>query len=246
MVAPAAMQVRDLPYELIELGKSQALSLRLERDGYTVIPDSGTVTVTDPNGDEVVTAGVIVPGELSTFSLAGSLTEDYGPAEGWGLRWDLVIAGEAISYQLPAILVLRKLTPRIGDSDIRRRYPHLDGRNPFAMTQTESWQPMIDDAWRTIQLRLIESGRRPWLISDYAALTEPHILLAAARIHETLSARGNTQMSDMADRLHRQYELAFSRSVLRYAEGSDGREQLDPRKGAAGQIRLVRAPRREL
>lgn len=244
---PAALLPWGMPYELVELGTAQTLTLRLERDAKPVTPSAATVSLFNTQGEAVVDAATATPGSPSVYVLASSVLDDEDPGEGWSVKWSVTVDGEELAYTFPVILVLRRIVPRIGHSDLIRRYPHLDARDSYAVTRQPNWQSMIDDAWRTMQVELIQQGRRPWLISDYAALMEPHILLTAARIHDTFGARGNATMIDQADRLRAQYYRAMDKAVLRYAEDATGRD--DPKKGrkaASGQIRITRSRRSRL
>lgn len=233
-----------MPYELIQLGRAQTLELHLERRGEPVVTTDAHITITAPDGTVVVDDEPATPGEVTRYTVAPLDPDDYHPGEGWGVRWRVTIDGEEQDIATPAIVVLRLITPRIGDSDIRREFPDLDARNRSSLTVTPSWQGQIDSAWRTIQIRLIESGRRPWLVSDYALMMDAHIALAASRAYRTLSARGHPRAADMSESLERKYEQLMARAQLRYSRDETGRdEDTRGKRGAVSQLYLSRPPR---
>jgi len=209
----------DLPMELIERGVATTIRLRLYRDGAAHVPTTVTVSVYNAAGTALVDeASATISGGESSYTFAGSVTT----SEQLGSTYRVVWTADGRTYDIPAALCRRLVYPTVTDVDVRRRWPYLDSGTRGTLTTAATWQGLIDDAWITIQHRLIESGRRPWLILSPGSLREPHLLLAGARIHDALSARGNPVMQDRADQLQRQYDAAWGRVVFDYDTDEDG------------------------
>ena len=217
-IIPAARW--DLPVELLERGSSLTLRLRLYRGGEAAPPSVATVSVYD-SGDAALVdeaAASIADGVASVVTAAITATTPLGT--GYRVVW----TADGRTYDIPAYVVRRILYPTVTDLDVRRRWSYLDSGTPATLTRASTWQDLIDDAWLTIQHRLIETGRLPWLVLSPSSLREPHLLLTGARIHDVLAARGNPIMRDRASQLHAQYEAAWARVSMRYDDDDDGRE----------------------
>lgn len=221
----------DLPYELIERGTASTIRLRLYRDAAPVVPSVVTVSVYDGSNTAIVDEETAtISGGVSSYLVAGALTSPLS----LGLDYRVVWTADGRTYDIPCALCRRIVYTTVTDVDIRRRWAYLDPTTVGTITRQTSWQRLIDDAWLTIEHRLIEQGRRPWLILTPSSLREPHLLLAAARIHDELAVRGNANMQDRADQLMRQYEAAWSRVVMDYDADDDGKVD-DPNARTAAQ-----------
>lgn len=220
----------DLPLELLERGQANTLRLRLYRSGAPVVPSTVTVSVYDGSDAAIVDEETATIGDgESTYTVAGATTTDLPLGSAYRVVW----TADGRTYDIPAALCRRLVYPTITDIDVRRRWPYLDAGNRGTLTATSTWQGLIDDAWLTIQHRLIEAGRRPWLVLSPSSLREPHLLLAGARIHDALASRGNPVMQDRAMQLHAQWEASWGRVSMDYDEDGDGRVDDSERRLAA-------------
>lgn len=229
-----------LPMELAQREQSAVFRLRLRRNGSPVVPGTATFSLLNASGEAIVDAAAASIGASETTYTASGMDLTQPLGQGYMVRWvtDLGV------YDIPAAIVRRLPFPSISDEDIKRRWPYLDSATPGGLVRaTTNWQAAIEDAWITIQHQLIDSGRLPWLNLSASSLREPHLLLAGARIHEHLAARGNPVMQERADRLHREFDVAWSRVRLDYDEDDDGRiDDAERRMSASSSVWLGGAP----
>ena len=91
---------------LIEQGKSQQISVSVERSGSDATISSGTLTLYRPNGTALVdaVAGTISGGTFTSAAIAGGTTsaESLGPR--WLIKVELVIGGATYSFYYDAVL----------------------------------------------------------------------------------------------------------------------------------------------
>ena len=225
----------ELPYELVESGRATTLLLQLYRDGVPVVPASVTVALYDESG-----AAVTIGSPTATAN-GFQVVVPASPALALGARYRIewtptMAGGETHVYDTPVAVCRRVLFTTVSGFDIRRRWPHLDPdvRGSMVASATNH-QPQIDHAWWTIQRKLIDMGRRPWMILGPSALHEAHELLSGALIHEYLASRGNEAMRQMGENLRHDYERALSRLTIEYdsdengtPDDSGGRESVSP------------------
>lgn len=230
----------DLPLELLERGESNVLRLRLYVNGSPAPPSVATVSVYDSSNTALVNEqSATIAGGIASYTVLGAVTTDQPLGTGYRVVW----TADGRTYDIPAALCRRLVYPTVTDVDVRRRWPYLDSGNLGALTSTTTWQGLIDDAWLTIQHRLIEAGRRPWLVLSPSSLREPHLLLAGARIHDALASRGNPVMQDRAMQLHQMYESAYARVSMDYDEDDDGQvDDSDRRMAAEASVWLGGSP----
>lgn len=221
----------DLPMEQAERGVDNTLRLRLYRSGSVHVPSSVTVTLERDNGSAIVDAATATVGSdgVASYTVASATLADEPLGAGYMLRW----TADGRSYDIPLHLVRTTWYPTVSDVDVRRRWPYIDAGNRGSLTQSSTWQGLIDEAALVIQHRLIEAGRRPYLILSPSSLREPHLLLSGALIHEALASRGNPVMERKAEQLRMQYETAMARASFDYDEDENGRVDDDERRLAA-------------
>lgn len=146
---------------LIEQGKSQQISVSVERSGSAATISSGTLTLFRPNGTALVdaVAGGISGGTFTSAAIAGGTTsaESLGPR--WLVRVDLVIGGATYSFYNDAVLCLAQLYPPVGQTDLIQR--HSEAANLLGAAVT-SLQQYIDQAWSDVTNRLYLDGVPFW------------------------------------------------------------------------------------
>jgi hypothetical protein len=146
---------------LIEQGKSQQISVSVERSGSAATISSGTLTLYRPNGTAVVdaVAGTISSGTFTSAAIAAGTTsaESLGPR--WLIKVELVIGGASYSFYNDAVLCLAELYPPIGQTDLIQR--HSEAANLLGAAVT-SLQQYIDQAWSDVTNRLYLDGVPFW------------------------------------------------------------------------------------
>ena len=147
------------------------MQMPLRRDGALVAPSSGTVTIQDSNGDDIITGGVVVvASSIATYSLAAAaIPATLEFSDFWREIWTLVVAGESRTFERSAALVREDIVPVVSVSDIRSRHTDLDA----AFTDAEV-QGRLDAAWDDVNAHLLAQGRKPYRILSAYDLREPH------------------------------------------------------------------------
>jgi hypothetical protein len=161
---------RPVPY-LLERGAAQTIQapVRYGSAGGLVAPDSGTISVEKPDGTFLVSEeAVTISSSIAQYTLTPSSSEALG--EGWTVYWDLTIGGVAYPTFRQAAYLCKHVPPNvISANDLYSRRPELEARVPQkqgARGDDVGWQPQIDEAYYELIQRLLDDGRRPWLIRE--------------------------------------------------------------------------------
>jgi hypothetical protein len=143
--------------------------------------------------------------------------------------------GQVHRFRNNGSLVNLRLYPTIADVDITQRVRALDAASATAISSTANHQAAIDEADIEIQLRLLEKGRRPWLVGSPSALRMCWLNLAIAIIMEDLSTR-NDEYFEAARLWRGRYESAWSSASLLLDYDEDGQVDSDVRVPAAASV----------
>ena len=82
--------------------------------------------------------------------------------------------------------------------------------------------PCLDDAWLSIEAKLVSMGRMPWLISSPQALREIHILSTLALLFGEFETRLNPAYAQMAADYRAQLAQAWADVRLVYDPSDEG------------------------
>jgi len=202
----------------IQRAKTQTLRLPVYTDGEPVTITSGTITIYDESGNKKVdTAAITVDSDgYASYSLSSAtIPVTLEPAEDWHVEWVLLIDSETHTFRQDAALVIRLLYPVITDVDLRRCHADLSNLLP---PNKSSWQDYIDEAWDRITHRLLEQGRRPYLIMSPWSLREVHLNLTLALIMTDLEtySTGRGKYAELADRYHKAFEERWGKLTFTY------------------------------
>lgn len=216
--------------ELFERGRDEAFRCETYRDGQLAVPSAGSVTVYDAAGSVVATPAVSIVGGIATATLLGATTSPLLFDEGWHVEWVLTMP-DTIQHRFrnDAYLVHYRLYPVISDIDIARRLRALDLNEPSAITTRTTHQDAIDEADVELQLRLIEKGRRPWLVATPSALRMSWLHLAIAIELESLATQ-NAALRETAQDWRARYESAFTNASAQFDYDQDGMAELTGRE----------------
>jgi len=209
--------------ELLERGRAELIFCPIYRDGAAVAPSAGTITITDSRGVAVVSAAAVtITGSIAQYSVADGVTSALDFGDGWAFVWALTMPdGVVHKFRNNGALVAFRLYPTITDADIARRVSGLDTSSATALTSATNYQNSIDEADVEVQLRLLERGRRPWLIASPSALRMVWLTLAVAIIIEDLATR-NDEYVEAAARWRTRYESAWASATLLLDYDQDG------------------------
>lgn len=228
--------------QLIERGRDNVVSVAVYRDGALVAPSAGSVTLTNPAGVTVATVAITVVSSVAqaTISAASVAAEQLG--DGWRILWTLTLAGVVRTFTHEAALVRSAFSAPIADADLYRRVSALDPNGGRPLSTLTTYQQYIDEAHEVIGARLINQGRRPWLIMSPGALRELYVVLTLALIFEDFTTRQSEVFREDAMRYRAQYEAAWAGLRFAYDEDQDGRAEGGRRRPAASVWFLGRGP----
>jgi hypothetical protein len=232
---------RSAPY-LIERGATQTLTapIRYGPDGSLVAPDSGTVTITRPDGTDLVSgATVTVTSSTATYTVLPAASETLG--EGWTVLWTLTIAGTVYPVFRQSAYLCTYVPPNvISTVDMFVRVPELQHRVPQAQDLVArggsgvGWQPQIDEAYYELVRRLLSDGRQPWLIREVTGYRDWLLTRALQLAVGTISFGADSTWAQQSKALH--FEMLKVQAALRVQYDTD-----NPgiRRGASPVIRLA-------
>lgn len=213
---------------MIERARDQVLSVRIYKNSSTAQVLSATISIFDENGTAIVDEE---SASISAYIPSYSLTSAEIPAtmtlsDKLQIRWTVTIddgsnPDQVMIFTQQAYLVRTILFSVVSNADVLSRHPDLAYQLPSG---TSTWDSFIDEAWQSINTRLIGLGRRPQLILNNYALYEPHILLSLALIYRSLAINtvSSSRFGELATLYKKEYEETFKSLVLDYDADQNG------------------------
>ena len=218
----STITARFLLPDLMERGRANALSCPLWQDGALVAPTEAgsTVTIWDGSGTKQADAvAVTVTGSIATYSYTPASTLSYG--EGWRVEWSLIVSGTTYVFRNDGALVRNVLFPVVTDSDLFRRHRALNPSSAAPLSSVADYQDYIDEAWATIQGRLIAKGDRPNLILSPSALRGVHLAQTLALIFADFATSLNETYADIASAYRQEYHDEWADLNFAYADSDE-------------------------
>lgn len=218
----STITARFLLPDLMERGRANALSCPLWQDGALVAPTEAgsTVTIWDGSGTKQADAvAVTVTGSIATYSYTPASTVSYG--EGWRVEWSLIVSGTTYVFRNDGALVRNVLFPVVTDSDLFRRHRALNPSSAAPLSSVADFQDYIDEAWATIQGRLIAKGDRPNLILSPSALRGVHLAQTLALIFADFATSLNETYTDIASAYRQEYHDEWGDLNFAYADSDE-------------------------
>lgn len=204
--------------------------------GVLVKPTSATVTIYDPDGDEILPATamtVATAGELS-YLLAASKTADL---------WENAIIG--IAYTIATVVykatfffdvVLNALSCGVIDNDLKAYFPLLADE---IWTGTTNYAGQIDEAFRYVKRLIKDKGKRPSMLIDGSQVRE----LVIIKTFEMIFFNFSKDPEDVWWKRYEQYktlfDTRFAALVIKYDEDESGTIDSDE-EVSAGQVSFLR------
>jgi hypothetical protein len=229
--------------QLIERGRDNVVSVSVYRDGVLVAPSAVAAALVNAAGATVatVTGSIVSSVAQATIAAASVAAEQLG--DGWRITWTLTLAGVVRTFNHEAALVRSAFSAPIADADLYRRVSALNPNGGQPLSTLTTFQAYIDEAHEVIGARLINQGRRPWLIMSPGSLREIYLVLTLALIFEDFTTRQSEVFREDAARYRAQYEAAWAGLRFAYDEDQDGRAEGGRRRPAASVWFLGRGPR---
>jgi hypothetical protein len=152
-----------------ERDKSVTVSMPVfEFGAVPVTPTAGTFTLYDGSKVVVTTGAVTFVAGVATYRvLAAVLPVSVGLSDDWQEEWALTVGGDVETIRRDAYLCLRSFYNVVNEMMLLRRVSDLNNLRPSSMS---SFQGYINEAFAAVQTRLLQSGKRPFLVMNAWAL----------------------------------------------------------------------------
>lgn len=220
--------------EILEQGRANTITCPVYKDGAIVGPTatSSTLTVYNTSNNEVAHAGAVsVVSSVATCSITAAELAAESYSDNWRFEWALVIAGTTYTFRTDGALVYRRLYPVITDADLLRAHTDLTRRRPPGEA---SYQDYLDESWAQVESRLVNTGRRPWLIMSPSSLRDYHLCLTLALIFRDF-ATGGTTSAEWEMMRHYEDKATAAWDALTFPEASEDGTTRDPTRRTAGE-----------
>lgn len=204
-------------------------------DIYDAAGDQQTITsgtFTLKQGAEVLLDGVsLTAGPPATYTVPSTTFDGRALTGDLLERINVVIGGVDRVFTRPAYLCRSVYVPTITDTDLTTRHSELADWLS-ARSDITSYQKYRDEANVMIQTRLLETGRRPYLVFDQYAFRLPHINLTLHLIFQDAETSvGNGKYRRLAELYEKRWMGAWDRLRTRLDEdqsGDIGADELNP------------------
>ncbi len=186
----------------IERGADVTLTLDLRgADGEAVIPSAVSLVIRDGlTVRATITADVSPAGEV-TAELLAATSEDWPLTDALLLEWSATVDGTVYRYRVTGAVCLWTYDSTLTADDVFSRYPALR-----AALAADDVGTFITNAHGEIQRRILEKGRRPYLIADSWAVSDAHLELALWRV---MAAADNSLNDERWARAAEQHEEGY-------------------------------------
>ena len=212
-----------LPAFLVR-GDTTVLSMDPRAFGGVLQPTAATISIYNDSGELVVEDAVVtITNDRLTFSVTPAMVPaTLSLSDRWQIRWRVTFPGDAPQTIIqPAHLCRSQILPVISDYHLLRRHSDLNNLLP---ADKASWQEYLDDAWEDIQIRLLEQGRRPYLILSPYSLKGVHTAMTLARIFRDLSTytQGQGKYAELAAHYEEDAEKLWGTIRFDFDHDEDG------------------------
>lgn len=175
MSAAEVIYTARAPYpDVLEVARTQTVSLPTYRDGSAAAPSVGTFTLWGADQTAIVNAAAVtITSSVATYSIsAATLPTTLALGEGYLESWALTMPdGVVHTFRRVAALARRALYPVYSDVDALAEYPGLT--RDIASNAT-SLQGYVDEAWRQILGRLSERRVYSYLVMTADSFRDVH------------------------------------------------------------------------
>lgn len=128
---------------------------------YSLLAPDGTAII---NAQPIALVGSLATYSISALQVPGSLDL----SERYVAVWSLLVSGTRYTIREPAAVVLRRLYCPVATSALLDTLPAIASYRGGAVSHLAA----IRAAWSWTQRRLLQAGRRPWLVIGSDALEE--------------------------------------------------------------------------
>jgi len=219
--------------DFLQRNEDQTIECPVYFDGNLVAPSVGIVSVFDESKNAIVDEQAItVSSSISTYTIgAAILPTTLALSELWTIKWVLTYGSIDYTFVRSAALVRTKLYPVVSDEDLKDIHIELD---QFVEDSKTSYQSYIEAAFIDVELRLLENGKRPYLVinpSSLYGLQKARALMYAFRDFWSSAGTASGKYKELSEVYAKEYELAWDRLGLTYDYDQNG----FPDSGETGQ-----------
>lgn len=230
--------VRDTVPDALERGQTSTVRAELYLNGVLTAPTSGTVTVYEPDGDELATGSVTVTDSVAQFAVA--VPADALLAMQYRVEWSLVVGSNTYRHRTRAEVVRRRLVCPVSVIDIYRVAPQLDAAATDSVSRftTADYADFIREAWLWTLVQLRQSGRRPDVVSGADCLRDATLHKALAMVYGAMLLAGADRFSELHNMHEHRAAKAFRNARIEYAP-DDAENMRRDRPGRASSLWLM-------
>jgi hypothetical protein len=195
------------------------VEVKVYEGGIQAIPSSATITVKDPDGNEVVRGAdmSIASGGTMSYSLSSSYTEDL--QENAILEISYVLAETTYKAVFFFDVVLNALRPNVVDSDLKAYAPLL--ASEIWSTQN-NYDNQIQEAFRLVMRDIRDKGRRPSMLIDGAQVRELVIIKTLDMICFDFAKAPDDIWWSRHQKYEAMYKDALAGLIVKYDEDESG------------------------
>lgn len=207
----------------LEREKAVTVTLALYDGGTALVPpSSGTYTLKDSSGATVMTGAITVPSSGSNANkatraiLSTELPSTLQLSDQWQEEWVLTMSdGSVETIRRDVYLCLRTLYPVVSEQMLMRRVADLQNMRASGSTDFSAY---IEEAWEAVEAKLLNAGKRPFLITNAWALRSYHLALSLAYLFEDASTymSGSGQYAERAKAFREEAAAAWDELQLEY------------------------------
>lgn len=207
--------------EMIEAGRSNALTCPLYRDGAVVAPASGTFTLTRSDGSVVVSGAASIVSSVATYTVTSGDTSAETRGDTYQVEWTLVVSGTTYRFRRRCVIGRSRLHPVVTDADLTEgRHSDLARVLPAARTTFQLW---LDESWKELLHQLELKGSLPNLIMEPEKLRYLHMFMALEALFNDASMTPNSdRWAAQRDRYAAKVTAAWRDLVVRFDADDDG------------------------
>lgn len=200
-----------------ERTRSQTVSLPVYSAGAVpTVPVSGVFTLYDQSKAVIVSGATSVVDGVHQYTVPGSAIPDTVSLSGfWQEEWVFTFQdGHVETFRRDAYLCLRLLHPVVTEPMLVRRVADLQTLRPPTLSDYSTY---IAEAWGIIQRRLLQDGKRPYMIMNDYAFADWHCALSLHLIFLDLSTyTGDGRFSERAQAYHDEAVAAYDKIRFEY------------------------------
>lgn len=207
----------------VERARTQDVTAEVWDGASGAAVTAATYTLYDDVGNKAVDGATATPGAGGVVSYelnATAIPATKAYSTRWREQWDVTVDGTVYTLRRDVHLIPLALYPVATVADIETRYTELRHKYPDGR---DSWQHVIDEAWKQIVGRIVSDGKQPSRIISPWSLRGVHAELALCLAwRESSVYNPGGQFGELADAHCEMYEKLWAALSFEYDLDDDG------------------------